>query len=110
MAGAADRPRSSALSEKQLDGVTVEHLVQSYRSAPEVIGAVNQVMEKLTSFGKESKDAEGFMDWAADFKTHSTAKKDLAGWVTLREATPVEDASGPGKAQTGLSVGRRRSR
>jgi ATP-dependent helicase/nuclease subunit A len=85
--------------EKQLKKVAVQHLAQSFRSATEIIGAVNQVMERLNEFARSSKDAAAILDWAKEFKAHSTAKGDLPGWVTLREAAPIDDAGGPSKAK-----------
>ena len=84
--------RIFAAIEEQLSKVTIEYLVESRRSAPEVIEAVNLVMNQLASFAGDGKDAAGIRDWAKGFKAHTTAKKDLAGWVTLREVSAPEGA------------------
>lgn len=76
--------------EEQLQKVSVDHLVESRRSAPEVIDAVNQVMAQLPEFANGSKDAAGIREWVKGFKSHTTFKADAAGWVTLREVSIPE--------------------
>jgi ATP-dependent helicase/nuclease subunit A len=94
-----------AAIESELPNAKIEYLVESYRSSPPVIDAVNLVMEKLSSFEASDKDITGIREWAVGFKTHATAKKDLPGYVTLREvAVPVDDSENEGKATRGANL------
>lgn len=96
--------RIFAAIEAELPNTHVEHLVQSYRSSPPVIAAVNRVMEKLGDFAGKSKDAAGIKAWAADFQTHATAKTDLPGYVTMREAAVPQSETGDASTEKGLRL------
>ncbi|MCB0343751.1 MAG: UvrD-helicase domain-containing protein [Bdellovibrionales bacterium] len=64
----------------------------SYRSAPEVIEAVNAVFSEIEQNPVFAESPESISGWAADFTLHQTKLTQLAGRVVLRTLPePVED-------------------
>jgi ATP-dependent helicase/nuclease subunit A len=71
-----------------------QSLTVSYRSAQTVIDAVNLVFENLAQNAALQDQPDAVHAFGAGFKTHETAKKDLPGYVELRECrTPREEES-----------------
>jgi len=74
-------------------------LAVSYRSAPPIIEAVNAVFERLIAnrvFEGESREgaAKAAALWLNGFVRHSTAKKELAGYVCFKTAPTVPGEDG----------------
>lgn len=73
----------------QLPGLQGATLAQSYRSSQPVIDAVNAVFKNLTMHPNLDKMQEPVARWQQAFPEHSTARSDLAGFVTLSVAPAV---------------------
>jgi ATP-dependent exoDNAse (exonuclease V) beta subunit len=58
-------------------------LSESHRSAQPIIDVVNQVFGSLGRVDLGSSCADGLEAWARRFQKHTTAKKDLSGFVCL---------------------------
>jgi ATP-dependent helicase/nuclease subunit A len=77
--------------EGQLKGLTRRNLDESYRSAQPVIETVNAVFQNLTKHSNLDKLSEPVRRWQIDFPEHSTARKELNGYVTLITAPQATD-------------------
>ncbi len=77
--------------EGQLNDLSKESLTQSYRSAPPIIDAVNEVFTKVTRHPKLEKLEPAVKQWCDRFTTHSTARQELPGYVRLVTAPVCED-------------------
>lgn len=77
--------------EGQLKGLQGASLAKSYRSSQPVIGAVNVVFKKLTAHPNLDKLTEPVAHWQQAFPEHSTAREDLAGYVTLTVAPAIAE-------------------
>jgi ATP-dependent helicase/nuclease subunit A len=81
--------------ERDIPSLEWTDLATSYRSAPTVIEAVNAVFQPLAANpvfqtdNRESAAAAAEM-WATRFTPHSTAKKELTGYVCIRSAPMIE--------------------
>lgn len=64
--------------------IKTETLATSYRSSPEVIGAVNEVFEQLADNAAVSEYAEAVDAFSTSFEKHDTARTELPGCVQLR--------------------------
>jgi ATP-dependent exoDNAse (exonuclease V) beta subunit len=83
-----------ALNE-ELTGLAGQTLANSYRSAQPVIDAVNAVFTQLTNHPNLDKLAGPVQQWQAQFPPHETARRELAGYVTLATAPPPADGQEP---------------
>jgi ATP-dependent exoDNAse (exonuclease V) beta subunit len=63
----------------------------SRRSAQPIIDVVNQVFEHLNVFQPGDKHSSGMEAWGKRFEKHTTAKKDLAGYVRLHTGPTQEE-------------------
>ncbi len=70
----------------ELPGVGQTTLAKSFRSSQPVIDAVNRVFTDLRPNGALAAFGEVAQQWREAFEPHSTAKLDLAGYVTLAAA------------------------
>jgi ATP-dependent exoDNAse (exonuclease V) beta subunit len=66
-----------------LGEIPVSEHVKSWRSAQPIIDVVNQVFGHLDQFEVDDKYRKGLDAWSERFKEHSTAKKELCGYVRL---------------------------
>ncbi|MBR2692701.1 MAG: UvrD-helicase domain-containing protein [Thermoguttaceae bacterium] len=83
-----------------------EHLDKNYRSAPEIMEAVNAVFDQnnpcrilITNGADRNADGDSVKkgsvsraaeNWYKNFRKHDTAKKDLKGFVSLEEVPPYD--------------------
>ncbi len=83
-----------------------EHLDKNYRSAPEIMEAVNAVFDQnnpcrilITNGAEQDADYNSVKNgsvsraaeiWYKNFREHDTAKKDLEGFVSLEEVPPYD--------------------
>jgi len=74
----------------ELNGLTQQSLAESYRSSQPVIDAVNQVFTNLSRHQNLDKLAEPVAQWQEKFPMHTTARKELPGYVTLETGPQVE--------------------
>jgi ATP-dependent exoDNAse (exonuclease V) beta subunit len=75
----------------QLKGLNEDSLDESCRSAQPVIDAVNAVFQNLAKHPNLDKLEAPMRQWQEDFPPHTTARKELAGHVTLAVAPQVGD-------------------
>jgi ATP-dependent helicase/nuclease subunit A len=90
---------------RQMPGLEWIDLATSYRSAPPVIETVNAVFGGLKSnpvFVGDNRDAasKGADLWSKGFVAHTTAKKDLTGYVCFRTAWLVPGEEGEDEPDT----------
>lgn len=87
---------------RELGGVETDHLEQSFRSSPAVIQAVNEtfVPDLADRHGRLGAAAEPCAEWVAAFPQHSTARKELNGYVVL-ETSPE---AGPDEGQLNATL------
>jgi ATP-dependent helicase/nuclease subunit A len=69
---------------RMLPGLEIRTLAKSYRSAPAIIDAVNQVFECIDQNAAVADHANAAAAWARGFTPHETAKTELPGYVELR--------------------------
>ena len=73
--------------DKQLPNVTALELSDSYRSSSVVIDFVNRVNHGIANHPTLGADEQkAAQDWSDSFPQHATARKELAGYVTLETA------------------------
>jgi len=77
----------------ELPGLEPLSLAVSYRSAPPVIDAVNEIFTNIDNHPGLEKAADAVAAWRERIEPHSTALKDLAGYVTLESAAEPTDDS-----------------
>ena len=73
----------------ELAGLVRQTLATSYRSSQPVIDTVNQVFTRLTQHPNLDRFAEAVGQWQQQFPQHSTAKKELSGYVRLEFSPAV---------------------
>ncbi len=69
--------------EGELTGLTEESMDVSYRSSQPVIDAVNQIFQQATRHPNLERYEAGVTHWCDSFQEHSTARKNLRGYVEL---------------------------
>ena len=81
------------LVERKLDGLDASQpLTTSYRSSQQVIDFVNDVFLKLDQYKSDSDVVNHAVhSWGQWFSTHSTARDDIQGHVTIEYAAEVSD-------------------
>lgn len=67
------------------------HLVKSYRSAPEIVGFVNQVFGELRENKALSNYALAVDRWIKGFERHSTEHENISGHIEFREVGEETD-------------------
>ncbi|MGY8767987.1 MAG: UvrD-helicase domain-containing protein [Pirellulales bacterium] len=72
--------------DSELPDLKKEGLAQSFRSSTPVIDTVNQVFDRLEMHPNSGRILDGIQYWKKLFVTHSTARKELQGLVTLETA------------------------
>lgn len=70
-------------------------LAESWRSSPVVLEAVNEVFQNLTAHANLGQFEPAVRAWAESFPPHTTARRDLPGYVSLE--TAPEGAEGQRK-------------
>ena len=75
----------------ELPGVTVRTLAKSYRSAPEIINAVNQVFEGLPANPAVADHIDTAKAWLHGYEHHDTVHAKRAGYVDLRVVERIDD-------------------
>jgi ATP-dependent helicase/nuclease subunit A len=83
-----------AALEQELTGLVNDQLVESRRSAQPIIDVVNQVFQNLTSHPSLDRLEAGVSAWQRAFPPHTTARKELEGYVTLETSPVAEDEEG----------------
>ncbi|HND50737.1 MAG TPA: UvrD-helicase domain-containing protein [Pirellulaceae bacterium] len=78
--------------ERQLRGLKTEGLNTSYRSSQPVIDVVNLAFRDARKHDNLGRSQRAVEAWCEAFPVHSTARTELAGYVTL-ETTPGEAVS-----------------
>jgi ATP-dependent exoDNAse (exonuclease V) beta subunit len=76
--------------ELELDRLQHTSLNRSFRSAPAVIEVVNQVFTRMVEHPNLEHYEPAIRAWRSQFEPHTTAKEDLAGYVTL-EVSPMAE-------------------
>jgi len=84
---------------EQLPGVAEETLDQSRRSSPAVIETVNQVFAQMGRHPNLGDCQRAVRRWSSEFRPHTTALGDRAGYVSL-ETSPVVDLENETQAQS----------
>ncbi len=87
--------------EGSLQGLHMESLDRSYRSAQPVIDTVNQVFSRLDRHGDLDGIEDAVRDWSQRFSPHTTARADLQGYACL--------LTGPAPAEERTSAVERRA-
>jgi ATP-dependent helicase/nuclease subunit A len=83
------------LVESDLVDLKSDSLACSYRSAPPVIDLVNQVFLNLRNYSSGDPVIDGAIhQWSLGFDFHTTARDQLAGYVTIEKADEGKDPSG----------------
>ncbi|MFZ4394752.1 MAG: UvrD-helicase domain-containing protein [Kiritimatiellia bacterium] len=73
------------------DAIDEVHRTTSFRSAPVVIQAINDVFDTLSP--DDHLPTKTLADWQAVWRRHTAARQELPGAVELIEAAPDEDES-----------------
>lgn len=84
-------PEIFANLPRDLPGLELEPMDVSYRSAPVVIDAVNQLFRRNALLAALGDDEEAVEEWLADFHPHATARTDERGEVRLEVAPESDD-------------------
>jgi ATP-dependent exoDNAse (exonuclease V) beta subunit len=75
--------------ENNIEGITSDVLDESRRSSPAVMETVNRIFQNFANHN----DLEDFnlpaLNWAAEYPEHSTARKELPGYVCLRTSPTI---------------------
>jgi ATP-dependent helicase/nuclease subunit A len=77
--------------EQELTGLQNSQLAESRRSAQSIIDVVNQVFQHLTDHPTLDRLEPGVRAWQGAFPVHTTAQKELLGYVTL-ETSPLDES------------------
>lgn len=75
--------------DQQLDGLRHESLTTTYRCAPPVVSAVNQVFQHLTQHPALQPYQGAVEQWQQRFEAHQAARVELPGYASL-EGAPVQ--------------------
>ena len=75
----------------ELPGLSSGELATSFRSSQPVIDAVNQVFQNLHQHPNLDKLADSVQRWQQAFPKHTTARGNLAGYVTLQTSPDSDD-------------------
>lgn len=81
--------------ERDIPSLEWTDLATSYRSAPTVIEAVNAVFQPLAAnpiFQNDNRESAAVAaeEWASRFTPHTTARKELTGYVCFHSAPMIE--------------------
>jgi len=79
----------------ELKELKPQQLNESYRSSPVVIDLVNQVFSSLVDNDALNNYPQAARAWAARFRSHSTACRDLPGYGRLESAPLAEEGEKP---------------
>ncbi|MFO0871671.1 MAG: UvrD-helicase domain-containing protein [Pirellulales bacterium] len=79
--------------EEQLDGLVRDPLNESRRSAPVIIDTVNRVFRDMVRHTNLERCESAVREWAAAFPEHTTARRELSGYVTLETGPAPDDTS-----------------
>ena len=77
--------------EQELSGLQNEELAESRRSAQPIIDVVNRVFQNLTKHPNLERYEGSVLAWQRAFPHHTTARTELAGYVTLATSPAAED-------------------
>lgn len=77
--------------DAELPTLTQEKLVESRRSAPPIIDAVNRIFRMLPRHQKLNRARSAVQAWSDAFPIHSTVKQDFAGFVELRVVSAANE-------------------
>ncbi|MBK7824534.1 UvrD-helicase domain-containing protein [Nannocystis sp.] len=72
-------------------GIVKQTLATSYRSAPAIIDAVNQIFGDLAHNPALLRYPDAAARWDEEFTAHTTTRHELAGYVRLRTVARCED-------------------
>lgn len=72
-------------------GIVKQNLATSYRSAPAIIDVVNKIFTALGNNPSLMRYPDAAQRWDEEFQTHTTQRKELAGYVRLRTVARCED-------------------
>lgn|GEM_PF-128558 len=72
-------------------GIVKQNLSTSYRSAPAIIDVVNKIFSGLVNNPALMRYPDAAQRWDEEFQTHTTQRKELAGYVRLRTVARCED-------------------
>ena len=79
--------------EKTVEGITSTELDTSRRSSPPVMEAVNQIFRHITNHNNLDDYTAASVKWSDEFPDHSTALKDMPGYVCFRTSPTMEGDS-----------------
>jgi ATP-dependent exoDNAse (exonuclease V) beta subunit len=80
------------LLHEELDGLRMDELSASYRSAPEIIAFVNELNKGLRKHDKlTDESACAVRRWCEQYPDHRTVRKELAGFVTIETTSEAEE-------------------
>lgn len=80
--------------DRQLPGLTPQSLNTSFRSSQPVIDAVNHIFAHLAEHSNLGRAEPAVRRWSQRFQTHTTQRRELAGYVELATAPAAgEDES-----------------
>ncbi len=80
-----------AAVQEQLPEIASEELATSYRCSQPVIDCVNLVFKNLLQHTSLENASEAVKKWQTTFPQHSTAKKELSGYVALHVAPAADE-------------------
>ncbi len=83
---------------QELPHAQPEELDVSYRSAPEIITAVNAIHQGLARHPNLGEATSAIRRWSAGFPAHSTTRNDLCGWTTLETAAAADEEESQAEA------------
>ena len=83
---------------QELPHAQPEELDVSYRSAPEIIAAVNAIHQGLARHPNLGDAAPAIRRWSDGFPEHSTTRQDLSGWTTLETAAAADEEESQAEA------------
>ncbi len=76
---------------RELPHAQPEALDESFRSAPQVIDAVNAIHQGLARHPNLGDCAAAIAQWSREFPPHSTRRTELSGWVTLETSAAADE-------------------
>lgn len=76
--------------EQELTGLQNEQLVESRRSAQPIIDVINQVFQNLNMHPALDRYESAVVGWQKAFPAHTTARKEISGYVSLETSPAAE--------------------
>jgi ATP-dependent exoDNAse (exonuclease V) beta subunit len=77
--------------EERYSNLAREDMQHSYRSSPEVIAFVNTIFETIAENPALREYREAALKWSEGFISHTTARDDLSGFVSVEAARLAEE-------------------